>query len=85
MNPKKVTLYAIKFAAYCQEGIQAYHTSKETKFSFNSCQQNRRNLKIGYLSGCLRRHSVGWISRWLFQHHNKEKFTVYAYSLDSNK
>lgn len=36
-------------------------------------------LKIGYISHCLRKHSVGWLARWLFQHHNKEKFQVYSY------
>ncbi len=70
-------------SVYCQTGIQAYYNSKKELFSFNSPQQNKKSLKIGYLSGCLRRHSVGWISRWLLQHHDKEKFAVYAYSLDA--
>lgn len=74
-----------KVSTYCQAGIQAHYTSEEAKFSFNSRQQNRENIRIGYLSGCLRRHSVGWISRWIFQHHNEEKFTVYGYSLEARK
>ncbi len=36
-------------------------------------------LKIGYLSYALRRHSVGWLARWLFQHHDKEKFEINTY------
>lgn len=29
-----------------------------------------RPLKIGYIAHTLRKHSVGWLSRWLFQHHD---------------
>ncbi len=41
----------------------------------------KRPLKIGYLSYCLRKHSVGWLSRWIFKHHDREKFNIYAYFL----
>ncbi|WAN68806.1 tetratricopeptide repeat protein [Moorena producens JHB] len=41
-----------------------------------------RPLKVGYLSGCLRRHSVGWLARWLFEHHDREQFQLYGYFLD---
>ncbi|WP_414543378.1 O-linked N-acetylglucosamine transferase, SPINDLY family protein [Nostoc sp. CCY0012] len=36
-------------------------------------------LKIGYISYALRKHSVGWLARWLFQHHNRDKFEISAY------
>ncbi|MEA5595365.1 O-linked N-acetylglucosamine transferase, SPINDLY family protein [Rivularia sp. UHCC 0363] len=38
-----------------------------------------KKLKIGYLSYALRRHSVGWLARWLFQHHDREKFEINTY------
>ncbi|MFN6517482.1 MAG: O-linked N-acetylglucosamine transferase, SPINDLY family protein [Nostoc sp. CreGUA01] len=38
-------------------------------------------LKIGYISYALRRHSVGWLARWLIQHHNRENFEIYNYSV----
>ncbi|NEO75678.1 MAG: O-linked N-acetylglucosamine transferase, SPINDLY family protein [Moorea sp. SIO4G3] len=41
-----------------------------------------RPLKVGYLSSCLRRHSVGWLARWLFEHHDRERFQLYGYFLD---
>ena len=40
---------------------------------------NHRPLKIGYLSKSLRRHSVGWLARWLFQYHDRDRFQIYAY------
>jgi predicted O-linked N-acetylglucosamine transferase (SPINDLY family) len=38
-----------------------------------------RRLRIGYLSRSMIRHSVGWISRWLFHYHDREKFEIFAY------
>ena len=80
-KPQKSHSLRNKLAAYCQTALKACHSSEETIFSFNSRQESKKNLKVGYLSNCLRKHSVAWISRWLFQHHNQEKFAVYAYSL----
>ncbi|NEO28911.1 MAG: O-linked N-acetylglucosamine transferase, SPINDLY family protein [Symploca sp. SIO3C6] len=44
-----------------------------------------RRLKIGYISHCLRRHSVGWLARWLFQHHNRDRFQIYGYFVNYKK
>ncbi|MFN5503751.1 MAG: tetratricopeptide repeat protein [Pseudanabaena sp.] len=38
-----------------------------------------RPLRIGYLSSCLRRHSVGYLARWLVQNHNLDNFEIYGY------
>lgn len=38
-----------------------------------------KKLKVGYLSYALRRHSVGWLARWLFKHHDKENFEINTY------
>lgn len=37
-------------------------------------------LKVGYLSESLRRHSVGWLIRWLLTHHDRDRFDVHLYS-----
>lgn len=42
-------------------------------------QKSTKKLKIGYLSYALRSHSVGWLARWLFQYHDKEKFEINTY------
>ncbi|MEC4853753.1 MAG: O-linked N-acetylglucosamine transferase, SPINDLY family protein, partial [Jaaginema sp. PMC 1079.18] len=45
-------------------------------------QQQRKphsRLKIGYLSGCFRYHSVGWLARWLIQYQDRSRFEVYGY------
>jgi predicted O-linked N-acetylglucosamine transferase (SPINDLY family) len=44
--------------------------------------QNRpKKIKVGYLSHTLKEHSVGWLCRWLFQYHDREKFEINAYLL----
>lgn len=42
-----------------------------------------KKLKVGYLSHCLRNHSVGWLARWLFQHHDRNKFEIHGYFINS--
>jgi predicted O-linked N-acetylglucosamine transferase (SPINDLY family) len=41
-----------------------------------------KKLKIGYISYALRNHSVGWLARWLFQHHNRDKFDIHTYFIN---
>ncbi|MBW4620396.1 MAG: O-linked N-acetylglucosamine transferase, SPINDLY family protein [Cyanosarcina radialis HA8281-LM2] len=43
-----------------------------------------RPLKIGYIAHTLRSHSVGWLSRWLFQHHDREAFPTTLYCVNQN-
>ncbi len=45
----------------------------------SSLTNSTKPLKIGYVSYALRSHSVGWLARWLFQHHDKEKFEINTY------
>lgn len=40
---------------------------------------DHQKLRIGYISRFLYRHSVGWLSRWLFEHYDRDRFEVYAY------
>ncbi|MEH2024829.1 O-linked N-acetylglucosamine transferase, SPINDLY family protein [Nostoc sp.] len=53
---------------YCHKIINNRDLSSPTK-----------KLKIGYISYALRNHSVGWLARWLFQHHDRDKFDIHTY------
>ena len=46
-----------------------------------SVQKNQptKRLKIGYIASTFRVHSVGWLSRWLFQHHDRKTFEISVY------
>ncbi|MBE8998101.1 MULTISPECIES: tetratricopeptide repeat protein [unclassified Nostoc] len=47
--------------------------------NYSSLTGSSKKLKIGYVSYALRNHSVGWLARWLFQHHNRDKFDIHTY------
>ncbi|MEH2318694.1 O-linked N-acetylglucosamine transferase, SPINDLY family protein [Nostoc sp.] len=44
-----------------------------------SLTHHPNKLKIGYISYALRNHSVGWLARWLFEHHDRDKFDIHTY------
>ncbi|NEO57872.1 MAG: O-linked N-acetylglucosamine transferase, SPINDLY family protein [Okeania sp. SIO3B5] len=84
--PKENVRLRHQVAQVCQINIE-----KSNQQSLDKCRQRlsvakiraapKKNLKIGYLSHCLKRHSVGWIARWLFEYHDRNKFKLYAYLL----
>jgi predicted O-linked N-acetylglucosamine transferase (SPINDLY family) len=41
-------------------------------------------LRIGYIAHTFRQHSVGWLCRWLFQHHDRSLFERYLYFVDQD-
>ncbi len=41
-------------------------------------------LRIGYLASTLKKHSVGWLSRWLFHYHDRESFQIFNYCVNQS-
>jgi predicted O-linked N-acetylglucosamine transferase (SPINDLY family) len=41
-------------------------------------------IRIAYLGSTMRSHSVGWLSRWLWQYHDREKFQIFTYCINQN-
>jgi predicted O-linked N-acetylglucosamine transferase (SPINDLY family) len=41
-------------------------------------------IRIGYLASTLRSHSVGWLSRWLWQYHDRDRFQIFTYCINQN-
>jgi predicted O-linked N-acetylglucosamine transferase (SPINDLY family) len=39
-------------------------------------------LRIGYIASSLRKHSVGWLSRWLFTHHDRQNLEIFLYHVN---
>ena len=69
---------------FCQSCVEVYaqETIARYRQGFADRAKTRdpsRPLRIGYVSHCLRRHSVGWLSRWLFKHHDRDRFEIYGY------
>ncbi|PZV17823.1 MAG: O-linked N-acetylglucosamine transferase, SPINDLY family protein [Pseudanabaena sp.] len=63
-----------KLLKICHDNL-GYH-----QLSFANLQKGNRPLRIGYISHCLGKHSVGWLSRWIFKHHDHDQFQIYGYS-----
>ncbi|MCC3529440.1 MAG: O-linked N-acetylglucosamine transferase, SPINDLY family protein [Microcoleus sp. PH2017_22_RUC_O_B] len=67
----------------CQTNVETYAKEQADRYRQRVPASknigNAKRLKIGYLSHCLRRHSVGWLARWLFQYHDRAQFQIYGY------
>lgn len=67
----------------CQANIQRYTKEQVERYRQRGLAPGSsgpgRALKIGYLSHCLGRHSVGWLVRWIFEHHDRHQFKINAY------
>jgi predicted O-linked N-acetylglucosamine transferase (SPINDLY family) len=51
----------------------------------NPSPKRSKKLKIGYISNCMRQHSVGWLARWLFEHHDRDRFEIYTYHIHQSQ
>lgn len=65
----------------CRQNIEIYAQDiiNQYRYTLPTSREKNKVLKIGYISHCLRQHSVGWIARWLFTYHNREQFQIYSY------
>lgn len=71
-----------KLLQLCQTNIQTSSKELVKKYQKKTALSKNitsKKLRIGYISHCLRKHSVGWLSRWLFKHHNRDNFELYSY------
>jgi predicted O-linked N-acetylglucosamine transferase (SPINDLY family) len=71
----------------CQESVCSYalpfdHDRHLEKTGRNHDISPSQKIRIGYLSHCMCQHSVGWLARWLIQHHDREKFEFYGYFIN---
>ncbi|MBD2384164.1 O-linked N-acetylglucosamine transferase, SPINDLY family protein [Cylindrospermum sp. FACHB-282] len=78
-----------QLAQICQNNIQAIYHQQFERYSQRNINHRptatyQKKLKIGYVSYALRRHSVGWLARWLFQYHNRDKFEICTYLINYN-
>lgn len=56
---------------YCQSPVEVRFTNE---------MKPEKKLNIGYISNNFKNHSSSFVSLPLFEHHNKERFKIYAYS-----
>jgi len=78
-DPYKNRQIQNQVAQLCQLNVQQYASEVVQRYQLRNSKKRNKLIKIGYLSHCLSRHSVGWLARWLIQHHNHDKFDIYGY------
>jgi predicted O-linked N-acetylglucosamine transferase (SPINDLY family) len=57
----------------------------EPEFGELSLQKKTGCLRIGYVGSTFKTHSVGWLTRWLIHHHDRESFQIFTYCININK
>lgn len=72
---------------WCQTKIQNQFNDRVEQYRTSALERKKiapsqKKLKIGYVSHCLRRHSVGWLARWLLEHHDRSQFEIYGYFIN---
>ena len=87
-QPQQHRHFQNNILAHCQHSILTQAQQKTQEYQANHLQRKSQNqprkLKIGYLSNCLRGHSVGWLARSLMQHHDRDQYEIYCYSILSD-
>jgi predicted O-linked N-acetylglucosamine transferase (SPINDLY family) len=78
-NPRENNYYQGAIASIFQEKLKSFNPS----FQFLK-PSKKKKLRIGYIAHTLRVHSVGWLSRWLFQYHDTENFDIGIYFVNQN-
>ncbi|TFI51285.1 O-linked N-acetylglucosamine transferase, SPINDLY family protein [Mastigocladus laminosus UU774] len=81
-QPKHNRQIQNQVAQLCQMNVQEYAREKIKHYKKWRLKQKSESIKIGYLSHCLSRHSVGLLARWLIKHHNQEKFDINGYFIN---
>jgi predicted O-linked N-acetylglucosamine transferase (SPINDLY family) len=76
-DPASFRLIHNQVAEIFNNDVRALAQSQEK----NYCRKitTNKKVKIGYVSYAFRSHSVGWLARWVFKHHNRKKFDIYTY------
>jgi predicted O-linked N-acetylglucosamine transferase (SPINDLY family) len=82
-NPRTNKLLQNKLSAIYQQNIPVSNCIPE--FSESSLDKKTGCLRIGYIGFTFKIHSVGWLSRWLIHHHDREYFQVFMYCLNTDR
>jgi predicted O-linked N-acetylglucosamine transferase (SPINDLY family) len=82
-NPRTNKLLQNQLAAFYQENILTSIAESEFEEKVSLCKETSV-IRIGYLASTLREHSVGWLSRWLFHHHDRKSFQIFAYCVNQS-
>jgi predicted O-linked N-acetylglucosamine transferase (SPINDLY family) len=82
-NPRTNKTLQNKVANIYQQHIGSIDI--KSKLEELSLQKKVGCLRIGYIGSTLKLHSVGWLSRWLIHHHDRQFFQTFIYCLNTSE
>ncbi|WP_448602136.1 O-linked N-acetylglucosamine transferase, SPINDLY family protein [Thermoleptolyngbya sp.] len=82
-NPQQTRSLQNRVAKLYQNDLQTYVNKQHPEYQpFPNAplirSVERKKIRVGYLSRCMRAHSVGWLSRWLLHHHDRDRFEIHT-------
>ncbi len=84
-NPRIDRILQNKLAAFYQQQVIPSLFKSTFKYQLSPpLPKKTSSIRIGYLASTLKVHSVGWLSRWLFHHHDRQYFEVYIYCVNQH-
>ncbi|OPF19544.1 O-linked N-acetylglucosamine transferase, SPINDLY family protein [Microcystis aeruginosa KW] len=78
-NPKENRPLLSQIGSFFQETYKGMLGFKEESFEKPREDNPNKKLKIGYIAQNLKRHPVGFLSRWTINYHNREQFDIHLY------
>ena len=90
-KPERNHILKNQISSFCQSQFIekkveiAERNSKNINIRRQNLNGNKQVFNIGYISHCFKKHSVGWLCRWLFKYHNPERFKISCYSFDESE
>jgi len=82
-NPKETRRYQNIVSRFFQDYLRK--SIDLPQISTFAPREKSKKLKIGYLASTLKRHSVGWLSRWLFYYHQHDSLEIHIYLCAQNE
>jgi predicted O-linked N-acetylglucosamine transferase (SPINDLY family) len=82
-NPSVNHFFQNKLSHLFQSYFPDYSFSSNLNINLDS--QDKKILNIGYIAHTLKRHSVGWLSRWLIYYHNRNNFKIHLYLINQQE
>jgi predicted O-linked N-acetylglucosamine transferase (SPINDLY family) len=82
-NPRINKAFQNQLATIYQQNILL--SSVDVQLGKLTLQKKTDCLRIGYIGSTFKMHSVGWLSRWLIHHHDRELFQIFTYCLSTSR
>jgi predicted O-linked N-acetylglucosamine transferase (SPINDLY family) len=89
-SPREYRVIRNAYAKICQDKLQTIYSDRVKNYNhsrllFDETNSTSKKIKVGYISSCLRNHSVGWLVRWPFVHHDRDRFEIHVYSTNKKE